>query len=327
MKKTLIPTLLITLIAPSFAAPGAAPGSPDITLKAEAKPGDEAWKELEAMLRGPAKRPTSREEAITIYTDHVKVLEEKSASFRKDFPTDSRRWKLALEEVKMNGMRKFIGLPEKDGAKALGEILAAPDADAETKGFASFMKADLVSDAMEGGAATLADIEKAVTDHVKTYPDFKMNAQLEAAVKKAKTHAELKVKPFDLKFTATDGSEVDFAKLRGKVVLIDFWATWCGPCVAEIPNVVATYNKLHGKGFEIIGISLDQDKSKLETFVKDKAMPWRQFFDGKGWKNEISTKYGINSIPAMWLIDKKGMLVSTNAREDLTAKVEKYLAE
>ena len=327
MKHTLILSVLAVSIASLCAAPGGAPGSPDITLKAESKPGDEAWNAIAPLLRGPAKRPTSREEAVTIYTEHLKTLDEKAASFRKDFPTDARRWKLALEEVKMNGMRKFVGVPERDGAKVLGEILAAPDAEAETKGFASFMKTDLLGNALETGSATMADFEKAVAEHLKAYPAFKMNAQLEAALKKAKTLADLKVKPFDLKFTATDGSEVDFANLRGKVVLIDFWATWCGPCVAEIPNVVATYEKLHGKGFEIVGISLDQDKGKLEAFVKDKAMPWRQFFDGQGWKNEISTKFGINSIPAMWLINKKGMLVSTDARDGLAVQVEKLLAE
>ncbi|HRH95785.1 MAG TPA: TlpA disulfide reductase family protein, partial [Prosthecobacter sp.] len=113
----------------------------------------------------------------------------------------------------------------------------------------------------------------------------------------------------------------------GKVVLIDFWATWCGPCVAEIPNVLATYNKLHEKGFEIIGISLDSDKKELTDFIKDKEMPWPQYFDGKGWDNKISSSFGIRSIPAMWLVGKDGKLVSTNVRGQLEAAVERELAK
>ena len=132
-------------------------------------------------------------------------------------------------------------------------------------------------------------------------------------------------KAIDLKFTSVDGKEVDLASLKGKVVLIDFWATWCGPCVAELPNVLKAYEKLHTKGFEIVGISLDSDKSKLEAFTKEKGMTWPQFFDGKGWKNEISTGFDIHSIPAMWLVDKNGKLVSTTVRGKLEAEVEKYL--
>jgi thiol-disulfide isomerase/thioredoxin len=120
---------------------------------------------------------------------------------------------------------------------------------------------------------------------------------------------------------------VDLKNLKGKVVLIDFWATWCGPCVGELPHVKEAYNELHGKGFEVVGISLDSDKSKLTKFVADKKMEWPQYFDGKQWENEISTKYGIQSIPAMWLIDKKGNLRDVNARPDLKGKVEKLLAE
>ena len=142
------------------------------------------------------------------------------------------------------------------------------------------------------------------------------------------SHAEPAVgQPLDLKFQSVDGKPVDIATLKGKVVLVDFWATWCGPCIGEIPHVKAAYEKLHSKGFEIIGISLDSDKAKLETFVKDKGMTWPQFFDGKGWKNEISTKFGIHSIPQMWLVDKKGNLVDLKGRQGLEAKVEKLLAE
>ncbi len=133
--------------------------------------------------------------------------------------------------------------------------------------------------------------------------------------------------PVELKFHPVKGKNVDLAEMKGKVVLIDFWATWCGPCVAELPNVIAAYNKLHEKGFEIVGISLDGDKGRLTNFIKEKNMPWPQYFDGKGWDNEIATRYGIRSIPAMWLVGKDGKLVSTNVRGQLEAMVEKELAK
>src|SRR5438067_10175070 len=87
----------------------------------------------------------------------------------------------------------------------------------------------------------------------------------------AEPPADVTGKPVDIKFTAVDGREVDLAKLKGKVVLIDFWATWCGPCMGEVPHVVEAYQKLHGKGFEIVGISFDKDKGALEKTTKEKG--------------------------------------------------------
>ena len=134
-------------------------------------------------------------------------------------------------------------------------------------------------------------------------------------------------KPIDIKFTAIDGRKVDLAKLKGKVVLIDFWATWCGPCVAEIPSVVRAYKKMHPRGFEIIGISLERDKDpkKLLDYVNNKDMPWAQYHDGQFWSNKIARGFGISGIPAMWLIDKQGNLVDMDARRGLETKVEKLL--
>ncbi len=133
---------------------------------------------------------------------------------------------------------------------------------------------------------------------------------------------------FDLKFTAVDGREVDLAKLRGKVVLIDFWATWCGPCKEEMPNVRRVYEAYHDKGFEVVAVSLDseKDKQKLLDYCRENNLPWPQFFDGKFWKNEIAVKFGIRSIPAMFLLDQDGKLVSTSARgPKLEAEVKRLL--
>lgn len=134
-------------------------------------------------------------------------------------------------------------------------------------------------------------------------------------------------KPLVLKFKAVDGREVDLSKLKGKVVLVDFWATWCGPCMQELPNVKAAYDKLHDKGFEIVGISFDKKKETLNYVLKKEKMEWPQHFDARGWENRIGEKLGIESIPTMWLIDRKGNLRDMDARKGLTAQVEKLLAE
>jgi len=126
----------------------------------------------------------------------------------------------------------------------------------------------------------------------------------------------------EIAFTALDGSEIDLAKLSadGKVVLVDFWATWCMPCVVELPHVKAAYDQYQGQGFEIVGISLDSSKEKLQAFLKDKQIAWPQHFDGKGWENELAVKYGISSIPATFLVGKDGKIAATNLRGDALAK-------
>lgn len=130
----------------------------------------------------------------------------------------------------------------------------------------------------------------------------------------------------EIKFKAVDGNEVDLSKLKGKVVLIDFWATWCPPCIEELPKVIDTYKKYHSKGFEIIGISFDKDIEAVKKFVKEKGMTWPQYSDGKFWDNDWGVYFGIQQIPTMWLVDKDGKVVDAELQgSELEAKVAKLL--
>jgi len=154
-----------------------------------------------------------------------------------------------------------------------------------------------------------------------------LSTLLFAGCKHAPPGASLMGKPVEIQYTAVDGRQVDTAQLHGKVVLVDFWATWCPPCVKEVPLVKAAYDKLHDKGFEVVAISMDDKKDDLTSFVAKQNMPWPQYFDPAGWENKFGKQFGIEQIPTMWLLDKSGKLRDIDATEDLAPKVEKLLAE
>jgi len=131
-------------------------------------------------------------------------------------------------------------------------------------------------------------------------------------------------------FNETDiaGQPLSVATYRGRVTMIDFWATWCGPCRAEMPNVIATYNRYYAQGFNIIGVSLDNDRNAVLQFTQAQGMAWQQYFDGKGWHNKLATQYGVNRIPMDYLLDRHGVIIGKGLRgEELQQAVAKAVVE
>ena len=160
----------------------------------------------------------------------------------------------------------------------------------------------------------------------KNLPNSQYTKQLEAKLNKPRPVGEGSQAP-DIKLPSPDGKEIALSSLRGKYVLIDFWASWCGPCRKENPNVVRLYNQYKNKNFEIYGVSLDQSKDKWVNAIAADNLTWLHVSDLKGWQSSAGQLYGVNSIPATFLIDPQGKVIAKNLRgkalEDKVAELLK----
>jgi thiol-disulfide isomerase/thioredoxin len=333
---------------------------------AELSEAEKAWNELQILSR-PLASPRgqlSKEEQEAYRQKAIETqvsAADKAREFYTKYPNDPNAPRAQRKEVEILNRLGALGeskyearLQELEKAKLAGGN-ASEDERFELR--QQQLNRGVSAKRAENPAAGLAELEKAARELQQEFPNRpEPYAMLLAVAQKIEPEKGRKImeellkeprsgqavqqqaagllkrmdilgKPLDIQFTAVDGRKVSLAELKGKVVLIDFWATWCGPCVAELPNVIKAHESLNAKGFEIIGISFDNNKEALTKFVEQKKMPWPQYFDGKGWGNKYGQEYGINGIPAMWLVNKQGALADMDARDGLEEKVKKLLAE
>ena len=193
-----------------------------------------------------------------------------------------------------------------------------------------YMKAMLYAEVLHDNAQVAALVKQLKTDYKDTGFMIGLEKQeaAESAAEKMQDSLPIGTQFPDFSELDVAGKPISVAGEKGKVVLIDFWATWCGPCRIELPYILATYGKYHQKGFEIIGVSLDDDQARLTEFTKAMNMTWPQLFDGNGPDNKLASKYGIYIIPATFLLDADGKIIGKNLRgEALQAAVAKALAK
>ncbi len=170
-------------------------------------------------------------------------------------------------------------------------------------------------------------------NYVSKYLDLYRNAswgeigRLEMEMKKAGTNMPGFEAP-DLVGMTPDSSSYSLKQLRGKIVMIDFWASWCGPCRKENPNVVANYKKYKDKGFDILGVSLDRDMNSWRKAIQQDGLPWHHISDLKGWQSSHAALYSVTSIPQTLLLDKEGKIIARNLRgEQLGQKLQEIFGE
>jgi len=156
------------------------------------------------------------------------------------------------------------------------------------------------------------------------YQTVRDDKRFQAIVEKAKSNIGLGKPVKDFVAQSMDGEKVSLSQLKDKVVLLDFWATWCPPCVRELPRLKKLYDEYKSQGFEIIGISMDFSLDNLNKVLKENKVDWPMIYSGKGKRDEICLLYNVNSAPSFWLVDKKGILRYCGIRAD---ELEKVIAQ
>ena len=327
---------------------------------ARAKDADAMVQDIEG-IKQPVLDQTKRgdqayvQEYMKTYTAFLQARADAIKAFVDAYPTDARagkmraeRWMILARAGKMDEAQAEVDAYLKDPGHA-GDAEAlfmaaqlsvakneqAPGGDKATMTAAverfikSAPKDDRGAQLLYGTASDTSTPEgRAVAARiVKEYPGSFMAREMQGKLRLADAVG----KPFELSFAdAISGKAVDMKGLKGKVVVVDFWATWCGPCVGEMPAMKERYAKYKGQGVEFIGVSLDEKEgglAKLKEFVATNGITWPQYYQGNGWESDFSSSWGIMSIPSVFVVDAEGNLATADGRGKLDALIPELIAK
>lgn len=258
--------------------------------------------------------------------EYVEYLEKSMNDFLKKYPASP-------EAAQAHFSLARVYASTGDNQNAIDQFNAYLAMPGERGGPDVIAQAKYVMGTCYAGLEKYDDAERSFRE-VVNYPkkiDTRISDAAKTELAKIGTLRKLKIGAPAIVMTGTSfqGKKIQFPRdYKGKVVLLDFWAAWCNPCRMEMPNVIAVYNDLHKQGFEIIGISLDNEKEKFQNFIRDNKMEWPQLYDGKYWQSDYAKLYAVTSIPAAFVIDKKGNIRFKNVRgEQLRDAVRQLLDE
>ncbi len=312
---------VVVATADAQAAETKAPAKAKVTLPSGTS-AEDVYTKLTAEIEAQARQASSASPDEQLRS--FEAIGAKLEAFRAKYPNTPQALDATFQLGAMkSGMQDFVG-----AEKYLVEYLkGAKSAERDQLAYAHFYLAEAYKnngkyDQAEGEYRLItrdyADVNPRLTSYVQTSLESLGSERLLA----------IGGEPIGFDVKSIRGERLSPSAYRGKVLLIDFWATWCGPCVAEMPNVKNVYSKYHTQGFEIVGISLDQSRDKLDKYITSQEIAWPQYFDGKWWNNDVAVRYGIKSIPSTFLVDKKGKIRYKSLRgHQLEKAVQELLAE
>lgn len=268
---------------------------------------------------------TYNNDELTSYKESGMKIQKKMMKFQQDNMAKMQEAGRKQDTITMNALRKEYAKFQEEFMKQSEDYVSS-----HPKAFISALIVDGMFGQMVPDVAKIKKFYNAFDQELKNTKPGKGIGKKLAELEKAKTAAAAtnvgSTAP-DFSAATPDGKTVSLKESLGKVTLIDFWASWCKPCRAENPNVVALYNELHAKGFNIIGVSLDKEAGAWKDAIAQDKLVWNQISNLKYWDEPIAKTYGIQSIPATFLLDANGKIVAKDLRGDaLKAKVNELLA-